>query len=65
MSPAYGTNQAVQAKRLSPGIITEMIAADPHSVNASGCPFTSYRPGESLAPGDARRRIPSAATTAT
>jgi hypothetical protein len=31
-----------------------MIEPDPHSVNAGGRPFTSYRPGESLARGDAR-----------
>jgi kanamycin kinase len=56
MAAVPGTNLAVLAKRLSSDKIVEMLASALrafHSVNASGCPFKSYRPGESLVHGDA------------
>jgi aminoglycoside phosphotransferase len=56
MSSVPGTNLAVLAKRLSSDKIVEMLAAALrafHSVNAAGCPFKAYIPGESLAHGDA------------
>jgi aminoglycoside phosphotransferase len=56
MSAVPGTNLAVLAKRVSCDKIVEMLASALqafHSVNTSGCPFTSYMPGESLVHGDA------------
>lgn len=56
MSVVPGTNQAVAAKRLGPDKIAEMLASalrEFHSVDAIGCPFKAYMPGESLVHGDA------------
>jgi kanamycin kinase len=56
MSAVPGTNLAILAKRLSPDKVVEIHASALrafHSANASGCPFKSYLPGESLVHGDA------------